>query len=1099
MAVIRESRQFKIGPIGVARSSSAGEIVGQQVAQSANEMQQYFFGKAVEDATKAGIESAQALEAAEVIALDPETGRPKAYDGPKGMGRYAIKAYQNVLLSRFEQEISLELEDKSNELALQFRRNPEKYQEAMSNHIAEMSNVEESTVFKNEIIRIGNSLQNNQYRGLQSEAIARQEKNDALGYSNSRLENIRNIRDAYAAGDNALGAELISSGMQLDEDNVAAGIILPNGVAGNSRERTFAAAQGKFEAELRSVTKSGASVFELQAAINGIDSGDLSGLKENGFSETFEILTAQGATFTESFSNFATELLEDGLNQARLNSEIATRKRNSDNLDNLSTITAEYFDIISGSNSDVAGTVSEAIDNYNADLVKQLNAYESGEPESAIKSITSGSSARLESIKSGVINNLFDEANSVKDIINIQKYLANPTDNNLQNVNEEAQSLALTLNDMAKKSNNPQFLTDAISYAEGVSDEERFLEFERKTDNAISYNSYIKEMVSSEFFSANSVEAIEGINKAALAELNKTSLQSGDKEKFKSILKNKNSDAFVRLAFGSMTNPKAIEAAALYARDGTDPNNLVSPQRKAIIDKARDAFDDPSSYSASVERYSSGATRRYNLNVKLAADAKLVSDALRGVLGETTEADRINFGKIAKVPDDFYINSKYNDPEYAGLTALLEQTSFSIWPQSQVESINGFLNGSISEPEQVKRLLVTYAKSVESQTDQGMPIQSNGSKSLTGDQKALMDEALAFSQINNDPTALTVHMQKFKAAMANPVYKSEMNNYFENIDEDLKVKNARDFIGLKFPETLGNKNLYNRLLSKARIHYLKNVSGTGTETTDELVDALTADIKKNFVEDDRIITLSGSNKTLYPLSATATGNEQQFMDYIRSSLAQNSPNKEVDWNSVEFKLTPVGYNDEDGGMTYGVVIENETGGRDLQEVSMQLEPDTEEAVIIPAFFSTNEPMFAAATEKRLETAKQEQVDIATEEAAKPSKASVIAERTKLGRSIQDRLGFGVEYRNQIAQKKFTKQEAQDELKTIVDASKYESLNLITPAMLRAYKRIGEVPTQQSLITLNTMLQLAKADKNPLARELEVDVNAMISIINGIEN
>ena len=70
------------------------------------------------------------------------------------------------------------------------------------------------------------------------------------------------------------------------------------------------------------------------------------------------------------------------------------------------------------------------------------------------------------------INNLFDEANSVKDIINIQKYLANPTDNNLQNVNEEAQSLALTLNDMAKKSNNPQFLTDAISYAEGVSDEE---------------------------------------------------------------------------------------------------------------------------------------------------------------------------------------------------------------------------------------------------------------------------------------------------------------------------------------------------------------------------------------------------------------------------------------------------------------------------------------------------------------------------------------------------------------------------------------------------------------------------------------------------
>ena len=48
-----------------------------------------------------------------------------------------------------------------------------------------------------------------------------------------------------------------------------------------------------------------------------------------------------------------------------------------------------------------------------------------------------------------------------------------------------------------------------------------------------------------------------------------------------------------------------------------------------------------------------------------------------------------------------------------------------------------------------------------------------------------MDEALAFSQINNDPTALTVHMQKFKAAMANPVYKSEMNKQTELLNQHL--------------------------------------------------------------------------------------------------------------------------------------------------------------------------------------------------------------------------------------------------------------------------------------------------------------------------
>jgi len=48
MAVIREKRQFAIGPIGIARSSSAGQIIGEQVARSANQAQQYFFRRAVE-------------------------------------------------------------------------------------------------------------------------------------------------------------------------------------------------------------------------------------------------------------------------------------------------------------------------------------------------------------------------------------------------------------------------------------------------------------------------------------------------------------------------------------------------------------------------------------------------------------------------------------------------------------------------------------------------------------------------------------------------------------------------------------------------------------------------------------------------------------------------------------------------------------------------------------------------------------------------------------------------------------------------------------------------------------------------------------------
>lgn len=332
--------------------------------------------------------------------------------------------------------------------------------------------------------------------------------------------------------------------------------------------------------------------------------------------------------------------------------------------------------------------------------------------------------------------------------------------------------------------------------------------------------------------------------------------------------------------------------------------------------------------------------------------------------------------------------------------------------------------------------------------------------------------------------------------MGNPALKAQMDDYFKGEG----VKDAREFVANNFPEARMNANLFDRLLTKTRMHYFKNAGEIKPESTDDLISALQSDIDKNFVEDDRIITLSGSSQTLYPLSVTAKGNEQAFMDYIRSSLAQNSPNKDIDWNSVEFKLTPVGYNDEDGGMTYGVVIENETGGRDLQEVSMQLEPDTEEAVIVPAFFSTNETFFAAAKQKRLEAAEGIAVETAEQEVArKLRKQQLREERSPVIKGIREKRESIQEVRTDIAQKKFTQQEAMDELKTIVDVDKYKSLSSVKPAMLRSYGRIGEVPFNQSLIALSSMLSIVKQDKNPLARQLEVDLKSMISIINGVED
>ena len=57
MAVIREKRQFRVGSIGVARSSRGGAIIGEAISDSAGELSRRFFNRAAEDAREAGVKS----------------------------------------------------------------------------------------------------------------------------------------------------------------------------------------------------------------------------------------------------------------------------------------------------------------------------------------------------------------------------------------------------------------------------------------------------------------------------------------------------------------------------------------------------------------------------------------------------------------------------------------------------------------------------------------------------------------------------------------------------------------------------------------------------------------------------------------------------------------------------------------------------------------------------------------------------------------------------------------------------------------------------------------------------------------------------------
>jgi hypothetical protein len=162
MAVIREERQFKIGPIGVARASQGGQIVGEAIANSANQMADIFYREAAAKAEKTGLESGAAVEREKVIAIDPKTGQPEAYTPPSTFGTIATEAYQRVVMNRFQQSIEEEIQNKGKELAVKYEDSPNAaalYETAMADYIASMSNAAEGQ-FKTYIKDVGTTYLN---------------------------------------------------------------------------------------------------------------------------------------------------------------------------------------------------------------------------------------------------------------------------------------------------------------------------------------------------------------------------------------------------------------------------------------------------------------------------------------------------------------------------------------------------------------------------------------------------------------------------------------------------------------------------------------------------------------------------------------------------------------------------------------------------------------------------------------------------------------------------------------------------------------------------------------------------------------------------
>jgi len=275
MPVIREDRQFRIGPIGVTRASGGGTIVGQAISNSADQLAEMFYKEAAREAEKTGLEIGASQDRPSVITIDPKTGEPEAYDVPQGFGTIGAEAYQRVVLRRFQQGIEEEIQNKGKLLAVKFEDSPNAvnlYTAAMSDYLASMTNVAEGQ-FKGYIEDVGTSYLNATRASMavaqirRERAAAKAAQANAVAASHNALEYSIAQNGVGSLADPSSTSSAISQSAEVTKtDGQEAQLFTPTDVSGMSLNERLSITRGQLRFVV-SREKDPEVLAQLQAAI----------------------------------------------------------------------------------------------------------------------------------------------------------------------------------------------------------------------------------------------------------------------------------------------------------------------------------------------------------------------------------------------------------------------------------------------------------------------------------------------------------------------------------------------------------------------------------------------------------------------------------------------------------------------------------------------------------------------------------------------------------------------------------------------------------------------------------------------------------------
>lgn len=996
MAVIREKRQYKIGPIGVARASQGGQIVGEAVASSANQIAGTLFKVAAGQAEKAGIEAAASTARDAIISIDPSTGKPEAFNPPEGFGGIATEAYQRVVNSRFQQSIDEEIKLKARELAVQFETstNPVAlYETAMSDYIASMSNNAQGS-FKQYIADVGTSYLNatrtslaiNKIRNERAEAKKANAR--AIEEANETLEAIVSANGAasFAGQEGSMTqAEFISESANVAMNDASeAGLINADEVQHMNFKQRMAIARGA----IRHVSGTVESSEDLRLIQYAIGSQDISAIPDQyQFLKDALSTIAQTPSSLAQIEKFSDNLLADRVQLVQITEQRAQAEIEAAETARVFDLSQEQVTVDAGartvaadpkySSNNVANVASVSYSSATNRARDALLAGNEDESKQIIANRDSKLAATVDGLALRALSGLTpDQATQLEAaVVQGQPSMA-------PEGTQDVVASLLRLSGSVGPEVIESFTGEIRSFKEGPA------KFNQLQDRVAA-----ESVAQSEIMPAINQISLAGVGQAAnslVSVLDQIDQLEGLDPKMAKDMKQeayyKASLSATSAFFGTNPTEEQMESAMSYIQTGEAGSLTLSQQ--ALLDRARE-YNGESGRTANLRTYvnerSSALNEQRNRVEREAQRQEKFANISMGMGNPANAADRGAYSDALETKFD--LNGQTlgeillsGSSESVEIIADIQRTN--MLPQELHDAFVSFASGGMMQ--QFSPVILSHWRNLRtSATASGQQILSPAVEALGADKIAVLDAMSEYGRVFGDSAdAMSEAFAPLQRYNSDKLYRESVNSMFGEEEDSLDL-----FV--QSIDGIGNApaSAYQGFRAAAI-----QLAAIGNKSPAQIKDQLERQIEETYPDGDNVVYGTSMNsRSPAALSRIIPGNERLFMSFVREQVLDSGmigPDQPATFET--FMISP----SEDGR-----VIQSTRSRRSselfLQPISSPIRGNTDYRVMrfnkdaplgrevvmreqngamIPFIVSTSDPRFVAKVNSFYDAADQQAKD-----------------------------------------------------------------------------------------------------------------------------